>query len=69
MHTFILLRRASPCEVVFWVGNKRFVGEKHRLGALASEDPPDLSFFLQARLGILGAGLRKRKMGVKHRET
>ena len=29
----------------------------------------NLSFFLRARLGILGAGLRKRKMEVKHRET
>lgn len=58
--------------MVFWVANKRFVPERHRLGALASEDPPNLCLFYSrpdcGGEGVLGAGLRKRKMEVKHRE-
>lgn len=60
--------------MVFWVANKRFVPERHRLGALASEDPPNLCLFYSrpdcvcVGGGVLGAGLRKRKMEVKHRE-
>ena len=64
---------ASLWRVVFWVANKRFVPERHRLGALASEDPPNLCLFYSrpdwGGGGVLGAGLRKRKMEVKHRET
>ena len=58
--------------MVFWVANKRFVPERHRLGALASEDPPNLCLFYSRPDwggGVLGCWSKEEENGSKTQGT